>query len=70
MDLQSGEATEAHIERSDVCAVPSLAVIAEQVLALTLADAILETFGGDTMEEVRTRVEARRQAATSLLSGR
>jgi chorismate synthase len=56
VDLRTGEPTNAHIERSDVCAVPSAAVIGESLLCLVLAEAILEKFGGDTMEEVSQRV--------------
>ncbi len=63
VDLATGEETQAHIERSDVCAVPALAVIVEQVVAATLATAILDTFGGDTMNEVQDRVNHRRIAA-------
>jgi chorismate synthase len=62
VDLVTGEATRAHIERSDVCAVPALAVIVEQVVALTIASELLETFGGDTLTELRARVEERRAA--------
>ncbi|HEV3087589.1 MAG TPA: chorismate synthase [Candidatus Elarobacter sp.] len=58
VDLRTGEATRAHIERSDTCAVPAAAVIGESLLALVLADAILDKFGGDSMEELRERVEA------------
>jgi chorismate synthase len=60
VDLESREAREAHIERSDVCAVPALSVIVENVAALTVASEILDTFGGDTMDEVRRRVADRR----------
>ena len=56
VDLRSGEATKAHVERSDVCAVPSAAVIGESLLALVLAHAMLEKFGGDTIDEIRERV--------------
>jgi chorismate synthase len=62
VDLATGEITEAHIERSDVCAVPSLAVILEQVVAFTIASEILETFGGDTISELSARVTERRKA--------
>ena len=58
VDLTTGEATLAHIERSDVCAVPAAGVIGESLLALVLATAILEKFGGDTMDEVGERVQA------------
>ena len=52
VDVISKEARQAHIERSDVCAVPAASVIGEAVLALTLADALLEKFGGDSLQEL------------------
>ena len=55
-DFATGKPTEAHIERSDVCAVPALSVIVENVVALTLADAILDTYGGDTMTQLLERI--------------
>ena len=58
VDLRTGEATKAHIERSDTCAVPAAAVIGESLLALALASAVLEKFGGDSIAELRERVEA------------
>jgi chorismate synthase len=58
VDLRTGEATAAHIERSDTCAVPAAAVIGESLLALALAAAVLEKFGGDSLEELRERVRA------------
>ena len=64
VDLATGEAAPSHIERSDVCAVPSLSVIVEYVVALTLASALLDTFGGDTMNEVQERVALRRERST------
>ncbi len=57
VDLLSGVATPAHIERSDVCAVPAAAVIGEALLGLVLAQMILEKMGGDSMEEVTRRVQ-------------
>ena len=60
VDLSSGEAASAHIERSDVCAVPALAIILEQVVATEIASSIIDTFAGDTMQELRNRVELRR----------
>jgi len=62
VNLATGEPTEAHIERSDVCAVPALSVIVEQVVATVIASELLETFGGDTMNELKERVERRREA--------
>jgi chorismate synthase len=58
VDLRTGEATRAHVERSDTCAVPAAAVIGESLLALVLADAVLEKFGGDSIGELRERVQA------------
>jgi chorismate synthase len=61
VDLHTKEKTEAHIERSDVCAVPAASVIGEAVLALTIADAMLEKFGGDFLEEVQASMDWYRQ---------
>ena len=58
VDLRTGEATRAHVERSDTCAVPAAAVIGESLLALVLAEAVLEKFGGDSLDELRERVTA------------
>jgi chorismate synthase len=52
IDLNTKEKTEAHYERSDVCVVPAAGVIGEAVVALTVADAFLEKFGGDSMAEL------------------
>ncbi len=52
-DLATGERVEAHYERSDVCVVPAAGVIVEAMLALVLADAILEKYGGDSLAETR-----------------
>ncbi|HET6837644.1 MAG TPA: chorismate synthase [Gemmatimonadales bacterium] len=53
VDLASGQPAKAVSERSDVTAVPALGVIAEAVVALVLADAMLEKFGGDSLAEMR-----------------
>jgi len=53
VDLASGEAAQAASERSDVTAVPAMAVIAEALVAVVLADAMLEKFGGDSLGEMR-----------------
>jgi chorismate synthase len=50
-DLRTGEAVEAHFERSDVCVVPAAGVIGEAMLAIVLAEAVLEKFGGDHIAE-------------------
>jgi len=51
IDLHSGQEARAHYERSDVCAVPAAGVIGEAMLAIVLADAVLEKFGGDSLKE-------------------
>jgi len=51
IDLRSGEKAKAHYERSDICVVPAAGVIAEAMLAIVLADACLEKFGGDNLKE-------------------
>ncbi|GLW20334.1 chorismate synthase [Microbispora triticiradicis] len=52
VDVLTGEAAKAHHERSDVCAVPAAGIVAEAMVALVLADAAVEKFGGDSVEEV------------------
>ena len=54
----TGEAAVAHHQRSDVCAVPAAGVVAEAMVALVLADAALEKFGGDSVGETRRNHEA------------
>ena len=56
VDLRSGAPAAAQSERSDVTAVPAMGVIAEALVALVLADAVLEKFGGDSLAEVRRNV--------------
>ncbi len=64
VDLQTMQESPAAIERSDVCAVPAAAVVAEAMVAFVLADAVIERFGGDTLDDIRAqmaRVETRVQ---------
>jgi chorismate synthase len=56
VDTASGEAAVAINQRSDVCAVPAAGVVAEAMVALVVADAVLEKFGGDSVEETRRNV--------------
>jgi chorismate synthase len=58
VDVATGEAAVAHHQRSDVCAVPAAGVVAEAMVALVLADAVLEKFGGDSVSETRRNVES------------
>jgi len=53
VDLSTGEEVQAHFERSDICVVPAVGVIAEAMLSIVLADTLLEKFGGDNLEETR-----------------
>jgi chorismate synthase len=57
VDVATGEAAKAINQRSDVCAVPAAGVVAEAMVALVLADAMLEKFGGDSVEETRRNLE-------------
>lgn len=58
VDMATGEATVAFQERTDVCAVPAAAIVCEAVVALVLADALLEKFGGDTLQDLTAAVES------------
>jgi chorismate synthase len=53
VDLATKEAVEAVVERSDVCAVPAAGIVGEAMMAIVLAHAFLEKFGGDSLEEIR-----------------
>ncbi|QEW00036.1 chorismate synthase [Microbacterium caowuchunii] len=58
VDTTTGETAAAHHQRSDVCAVPAAGVVAEAMVAVVLADAVLEKFGGDHVAETRRNLEA------------
>jgi chorismate synthase len=62
VDLATGEETQTIYERSDFCAVPRAAVVGEAMMAFTLADALLEKLGGDSMVELQPRLVSLRQA--------
>jgi chorismate synthase len=57
VDVATGEEARANNQRSDVCAVPAAGVVAEAMVALVVADAVLEKFGGDSVTETRRNVE-------------
>ena len=57
-DLKTRENVLAHVERADVCVVPAAGVIGEAMLALVLAQAFLEKFGGDHLSETRRNYES------------
>jgi chorismate synthase len=64
VDTATGEAAVAHHQRSDVCAVPAAGVVAEAMVALVLAEAFLEKFGGDSLSETRRNAKAYSDALT------
>ncbi len=57
VDLRTGDSAPAHIERSDVCVIPAAGVVCEAMLAFVLADALLEKFGDDTVDDLVASVE-------------
>ena len=58
VDVATGEEAVAHHQRSDVCAVPAAGIVAEAMVALVLAEAVLEKFGGDSVGETRRNAES------------
>jgi chorismate synthase len=58
VDVATGEESIAHHQRSDVCAVPAAGIVAEAMVALVLADAVLEKFGGDAVQETRRNAQS------------
>ncbi len=58
VDTSTGEATAAHHQRSDVCAVPAAGVVAEAMVLLVIAEAVLEKFGGDSIAETRRNLDS------------
>lgn len=61
VDVATKDAYEAAFERSDVCAVSAASVVGEAMVAIVLADALIEKFGGDSMQELARNVAAYRQ---------
>jgi chorismate synthase len=58
VDVATGEETTAHHQRSDVCAVPAAGVVAEAMVLLVIAEAVLEKFGGDSVGETRRNLQS------------
>ncbi|MFM2384666.1 MAG: hypothetical protein RL166_540 [Actinomycetota bacterium] len=58
IDVSTGEAARAHHQRSDVCAVPAAGVVTQAMVALVIANATLEKFGGDSVAETRRNMDA------------
>src|SRR6478609_6953043 len=57
VDVSTGEAAKAHHQRSDVCAVPAAGVVAEAMVALVIAEAVAEKFGGDSVQETARNIK-------------
>ena len=58
IDVSNGEATKAHHQRSDVCAVPAAGIVAEAMVSLVIANAVLEKFGGDSVAETKRNMQS------------
>jgi chorismate synthase len=70
VDTQSGEAATAHHQRSDVCAVPAAGIVIEAMVALTIANVVLEKFGGDSLAETKRNLESYLEAIPEVLQSR
>ena len=58
IDVATGDVAKAHHQRSDVCAVPAAGVVAEAMVALVIANSVLEKFGGDSVTETKRNLES------------
>lgn len=58
IDVATGEAAKAHHQRSDVCAVPAAGVVTQAMIALVIANSVLEKFGGDSVSETKRNLES------------
>ncbi|CAB4613725.1 MAG: chorismate synthase [Actinobacteria bacterium] len=68
IDISTGEAAKAHHQRSDVCAVPAAGVVAEAMVALVLANSVLEKFGGDSLIETKRNLDSYLENIPAVLS--
>jgi chorismate synthase len=68
IDVATGEAAKAHHQRSDVCAVPAAGVVAEAMVALVLANSVLEKFGGDSVAETKRNLKSYLENIPAVLS--
>lgn len=67
VDMETGEEAVAIHQRSDVCAVPAAGVVAEAMVALVVAQAALDKFGGDSLTETRRNIDTYRAAVAARL---
>ena len=70
IDVATGEAAKAHHQRSDVCAVPAAGVVAEAMVALVIANSVLEKFGGDSVAETKRNMDSYLAAIPDVLASR
>lgn len=70
IDTSTGEAAKAHHQRSDVCAVPAAGVVAQAMVALTIANAVLEKFGGDSVSETKRNLDSYLASIPEVLQSR
>lgn len=68
VNLDTLEASRAHVERSDVCAVPAALVVAEAMVCFVLAQAALEKFGGDSLAEILRNLSGYQESLVRLWS--
>ena len=57
VDINTNTSKKAHRERTDSCAVPADSIIAENLLCIVIADALLSKFGGDSMEQLKSHIK-------------
>jgi chorismate synthase len=67
IDVATGDAAKAHHQRSDVCAVPAAGIVAEAMVALVLANAVLEKFGGDSVLETKRNMASYLESIPAVL---
>jgi chorismate synthase len=70
VDTTSGEAATAHHQRSDVCAVPAAGIVIEAMVALTIANAVMEKFGGDSIAETKRNLDSYLKSIPETLKSR
>ena len=70
IDVATGDAAKAHHQRSDVCAVPAAGIVAEAMVALVLANSVLEKFGGDSVAETKRNLESYLASIPEVLTSR
>jgi chorismate synthase len=68
VDVATGEAAKAHHQRSDVCAVPAAGVVAEAMVALVIANSVLEKFGGDAVAETKRNLKGYLESIPAVLT--